>query len=703
MILEFNKNIHRDIYPLLKSGEVVMMLENDHVLRQKGVKKTNNLSKQLSGKIDDFLILCVYEQDSRLGLDHRFGGRSERTASDLPIFIENEGFNSFIIWERVYRESAQVFNSLRVAARNRFIRQIADNIVTHLLMKYKKFSPSLSSILNDKTLKSSSIHYIENILKRDTFLVNDEVWENFCRWCRMHLTEWVLEEMAQSLGPHGLEALNRKELNELFYEYISKNLSEDQEFIIRFTSIVNTYTLEWIKKISRMLNLEDWTMHEIEAMFNLKKNALFQPFSALSLEYDSTLATKDFLSVMNNAPYQSVREALYKNHFLHEQGSWPTMPLSKGNMTGVLQIKPFKKDHYRFHATHPIIKESWKQAEGLSDLDADVFDALCAIFLSKAKHYKDVVEVEIDDLLSIRGLKPKLGGEGRRGGYELKQRRQVLKSLSIIQNLWIELDKAIVYEKGKPVETKLEGRAFLFVDQERQDCRITEEMNGKKLRYTVDQVFAKYLSGSGRQVALLPIKTLHYDPYRKTWEKRLARYLSWRWRIQARKGDFLQPNKVNTLLEAISVNTNERMPSRTRDRLEKALDTLQQDGLIQSWHYEKWNELIADQKGWGRVWAHSTIVIDPPEYVKEQYRPIKRNQSVQSIPKAQPDHYSVEGSTEIMGSRVREIRERLNLSLHEAAEEIQISSSYLSSIERGRKIPSNKIQARLIKWLERFH
>lgn len=39
MILEFNKNIHRDIYPLLKSGEVVMMLENDHVLRQKGVKK----------------------------------------------------------------------------------------------------------------------------------------------------------------------------------------------------------------------------------------------------------------------------------------------------------------------------------------------------------------------------------------------------------------------------------------------------------------------------------------------------------------------------------------------------------------------------------------------------------------------------------------------------------------------------------------
>lgn len=680
------------------------MLENKNVLKQKSVKSTNSFSKQLSGKIDDFLILCVYEQDSKLGIDYRLeGSRAERAVSDLPIFIENEGFNSFIIWDRVYRESAQVFNSLRVAARNRFIRQIADNIVTDLLMKYKKFSPSLSSILNDKALKDSSIHYIENVLKRETFLVNDEAWENFCRWCRMHLTEWVLEEMEQSLGPNCLEALDKKELNDLFYQYISKNLSEDHDFIIRFTSIVNTYTLEWIKKISGLLNLENCTVHEIEAMLHLKKDTFFYTLSPLPPAHDSTLATTDFLSVMNNAPYQSVREALYKKNFVDEQVFWPSIPLSKGNMTGMLQIKPFKKDHYRFHAAHPIVKESWKQAEELSDLDADVLDALCAIFLSKAKHYKDVVEVEIDDLLSIRGLKSKLGGEGRRGGYELKQRRQVLKSLSTIQNLWIELDKAIVYERGKPVETKLEGRAFLFVDKEREDCRITEETNKKKISYTVDRVFAKYLSGSGRQVALLPSKALHYDPYRKTWEKRLARYLSWRWRIQARKGDFLQPNKVSTLLEAIGISINERIPSRTRDRLEKALDTLQQDGLIQLWHYEKWDELIADQKGWGRMWAHSTIIIDPPEYVKKQYRSIKKNQPIQSVPKVQLDHYGAEESNEIIGSRIREMRERLNLSLHDAAQEIEISSSYLSSIERGIKIPSNKIQARLIKWLDRFH
>ncbi|WP_049662490.1 helix-turn-helix domain-containing protein [Bacillus sp. FJAT-27231] len=677
------------------------MLENEHALKQKAARSTNSFSKQLSGKIDDFLILCVYEHDPKThGLE---GANEERAASDLPIFIENTSANSFIIWDRVYRESAQVFNSLRVAARNRLIRQIATNIVNHLLMKYKKFSQPLSSILNDKKLKSSSILNIENILKKDTFLVNDEAWEGFCRWCRMHLTEWVLEEMVQSIGSHRLEALEKKELNDLFYQSISKHLSEDHDFIIRFTSIVNTYTLEWIKKISRSLNLEDCTVHDIEALFNFKKDSFFHTLSTLTPGNDSTLAAKDFLSVMNNAPYQSVREALYKKNFkTNESSSWPVMPLDKGNMTGMLQIKPFNKDHYRFNAAHPIIKESWEQAEGLSDLDADVFDALCAIFLSKAKYYKDIVEVNIDDLLSIRGLKSKLGGEGRRGGYELKQRRQVLKSLSTIQNLWIELDKSIIYEKGKPVETKLEGRAFLFVDQERQDCRITEEMNEKKIRYTVDRVFAKYLCGSGRQVALLPVKALHYDPYRKTWEKRLARYLSWRWRIQARKGDFLQPNKVSTLLEAISIHMNERMPSRTRDRLEKALDTLQQDGLIQSWHYEKWDELIADQKGWGRVWAHSTIIIDPPEYVKEHYRPIKRKQSVLSMPKVQQVPYRAEESSEISGSQIRKIREGLNLSLHDAAEEMEISSSYLSSIERGIKTPSNKIQSRLIKWLERF-
>jgi DNA-binding transcriptional regulator YiaG len=664
----------------------------------------NQLSKRLSGKIDKFLVLCVYEQNHKKHEDKGIGLESLKgSLTAIPLFTDVSGSNSFIIWDRVYQESAHVFNSLRLIARNRLIRQIAENIVLYLLMKYKKFSPTIANILNDKGLKERSVQYFEEILKRDTFLVNDDVWQNFCDWFRIHLTEWILNEMIQSIGSRRLVQLDQKELNELFYQYISINLSGNKDFLTRFTSIVNTYTLDWVKKIITVLNLDDCTVQQIEVMLNLKEvTSLFEfPLTAPMNELTYHLAVHDCIYVMNNAPYQSVREVFYKMCF-HPDPSllWPTAPLVKGSVEGVLQIKPFKKDHYSFNKNHSIVKETWEDAQFLSDLGADIFDALCTFFLSKAKHFEDIVEIQLDDLLAIRGLKPKLGGEGRRGGYEVKQRRQALKTLSIIQKLWIDLNKTVIYEKGKPVEASLQGRAFIFVDQKGREYPITEDSGEKKIRYKVDQVFAKYLFGSGRQVALLPLKVLHYDPYRKTWEKRLTRYLSWRWRIQARKGEFLQPNKISTLLDAIGVKINDRTPSRTRERLEIGLDTLQQDGVIGSWYYEKWNEAIADRKGWGRIWMNSTIIIDPPEYIKEQYRSIRKSQQGKSMRQLPRDIYGE--VDDMIGIRVREVREKFDLSLSLVSEELEISTSYLSNIERGIKIPSKKIKMRLMNWLDHF-
>ncbi|MEC1524585.1 helix-turn-helix transcriptional regulator [Neobacillus niacini] len=664
----------------------------------------DQLSKKLSGKIDKFLVLCVYEQEHKKQDDKGMEIESWKgSLTALPLFKDVSGSNSFMIWERVYQESAHVFNSLRLIARNRLIRQIAEHIVLYILTKYKKFSPTIANIQNDKSLKDRSVQYFEEILKRDTFLVSDDVWQNFCDWFRIHLTEWVLNEMIQSIGSRRLIELDQKELNELFYQYISLNLSENKDFLTRFTNIVNTYTIDWVKKIITILNLDDCTVQQVDAMLNLKEETSFLEFPLTAPMYERTyhLAVHDCIYVMNNAPYQSVREVFYKMCFHPDESSlWPTASLVKGSVEGVLQIKPFKKDHYSFNKNHSIVKETWEEAQSLSDLGADVFDALCTFFLSKAKHHDDIVDIQLDDLLAIRGLKPKLGGEGRRGGYEEKQRRQILKSLSTIQKLWIDLNKTVIYEKGKPVKTSLQGRAFIFVDQKGSEYPITEESSQKKIRYKVDQVFAKYLFGSGRQVALLPLKGLHYDPYRKTWEKRLTRYLSWRWRIQARKGEFLQPNKISTLLDAIGVKINERTPSRTRERLEIGLDTLQQDGVIGSWYYEKWHEAIADQKGWGRIWINATIIIDPPEYIKEQYRSIRKSPPGKSIRQLPRDVF--EEVDDRIGIRVRELREKFDLSLSLVSEELEISTSYLSNIERGIKIPSKKIKIRLMNWLDHF-
>ncbi len=93
-------------------------------------------------------------------------------------------------------------------------------------------------------------------------------------------------------------------------------------------------------------------------------------------------------------------------------------------------------------------------------------------------------------------------------------------------------------------------------------------------------------------------KAVQYDPYRQKWEKRLARYLSWQWRIQASRTGYSRPYRVNTLLEVVGEENGPQRPHLIRNRLEKALDCLQEDKLIASWQYERWDEEMGGRPGW---------------------------------------------------------------------------------------------------------
>ncbi|MFB5281758.1 helix-turn-helix domain-containing protein [Peribacillus sp. Hz7] len=659
-------------------------------------------------KIKDFSVLCIYEQEKAAEDNIILRKKKVRgTLIDIPIFNDRRDARTFVIWDLAYQESEDLFINLRFAARNRMISQIAENIVTHLIIKYEdnqRFSSKRQSILKDKSIMEQAIKQFENVLKKETFLVNNDVWDEFCSWFKIRLTSWVLVEMEKSIGVHRMDELNEKELNELFYKILTTNLEKDTKFLSGFTQIVNDYSRNWMRNIITSMNIEDWSMQKIEMILHLKVDSLQSTSSLLPSrkDFSYSLIDQGNLLVMNNAPYQSVREALYKRRFEScDNSPWPTVQINKGNIEGCVQIKPYTFMMKEQEAEDILVAEAWRQAKEISDLDVDLFDALCSIFLLKARYHEDIVEIQLDDLLSIRGLKPKLGGEGRRGGYEMKQREQVVKSLTKIQSLWIELEKAIIYEKGKPVQVKLQGRTFIFKNQKKLEYEVAKQANEKKLMFTVDKVFAKYLYGSGRQVALLPTKALQYNPYRQTWEKRLTRYFSWRWRTQARKGDYQQPNKICTLLDSIGENMNKRIPSRTRDRLEKALDTLVEDGVITAWHYEKWEESIASNKGWARIWMNSTIVVKPPDVIIEQYRPIQRNRKVQNKPLNQPTVFSRHEEVMDLGDRIRNLRKKLKLSLLQIAEELEISASYLSHIERCIKVPSNKIEKRIINWLNR--
>jgi len=203
--------------------------------------------------------------------------------------------------------------------------------------------------------------------------------------------------------------------------------------------------------------------------------------------------------------------------------------------------------------------------------------------------------------------------------------------------------------------------------------------------------------GPGNQTALLSAKALKYDPYRQTFEKRLARFLSWQWRVTA-LGGHARPYRVAELLDAVGQEIAVRHPNWTRERLEKALDTLQEDGVIAHWQYDRWDEAMVERRGWAALWRESTLLIDPPAAVIDHYRQAR-------LPSTGPAPDPVEElpeSLDELGRLIKERRIKRGLNQAQAATALNVTQSYISKLERGKVpdvTPSAAFRLRLLDWL----
>ena len=188
----------------------------------------------------------------------------------------------------------------------------------------------------------------------------------------------------------------------------------------------------------------------------------------------------------------------------------------------------------------------------------------------------------------MRCIVKKINGKSHRGGYKRTQKVSVLKSLEHLQNVWLNL-----------FELKTRSTRYVVLDRRAEEpiqdraIRVREtgqlDWEGRLQLYSITfrpgHLFSRYLFGPGKQVALLATLALAYNPRSQKYEKRLARCLSWQSRVRASQLDYLQPYRVSTLLQAIDLQSNRRFPNRVLTRLERALDTLKNDGLISAWQY----------------------------------------------------------------------------------------------------------------------
>jgi len=263
----------------------------------------------------------------------------------------------------------------------------------------------------------------------------------------------------------------------------------------------------------------------------------------------------------------------------------------------------------------------------------------------------------------------------------------MLQSLTHIQNLWLTMATLETYDgdatrpgtrRRTPTTRAIQSRAFVITDLLGQ-LRLDGFVDVEKFIFRPGEVFAHFLSGPGRQTALLSAKALAYDPYRQTWEKRLTRYLSWQWRCEARTGDYLQPFAVTTLLTAVGYPVDRRRLTWQRARLEKALDTIQHDQVLATWQYAQEH---AD-------WPKSTLLLEPPDVIREQYQHLEQLEAPRRRQVLAPD---------ALGARLKRRRQALGLSQIQAAEQLGLHQGHFSRLERGHVTPSPAVRTRLETW-----
>ncbi|WP_158232611.1 helix-turn-helix transcriptional regulator [Sporosarcina sp. P26b] len=647
--------------------------------------------QQIANKIERFQVIIMYDRQPNF-FDYNYllhfpCEKVRKKVNTNRIFprVKNE---TFIVRQQSYEENIQLFFKQRMNARYEMLAKVTEFMTAKFFSTYESHLVPL--LENKPTLKWEIINKLyskyEKLLSEHARFNDEESWNAFSTWYRTYLTNHTVNEMLEIHGYDTLNILTNEDINKLFLEILNRSFASNDSFLNTFTDAVNVYIEKMVSEILAVFELEKDSMVQINELLGVSDRiADHQPV-------ESSVKTNN-LVVMSNAVYQFITEAISNQKFTYERDQWPKATIRSTTLSGSLQLLARKEDR-----TASRMNQLQEQAKTLSEVDVDVLDSLCHMYLAQQGQAEDRIAIRFDDLLTIRGLKTKLGGTGRRGGYEKEQRTQVIKALSILQSLWLEFDTVLIYEQGKPVNKTMAGRAFIFTNEDGSPCELTERTLPEHLYVKIGEVFNHFLQGSTRQVKLLPNQAIELNPYQRKWEKKLIRYISWRWRTQARKASYLQPHKISTLLEKIGIQIDTQAPSRIRDRLEKALDLLEEEGVITFWQYNQWNEDSMSKKGWLRVWLDATIIIAPPDEIVSYYEPIERKKSVKT-----PTNFSLEPPKEkvckSIGSDFKECRIKRGLTLKQVSDQLKISTSYISNIERGGALPSQTVYKKMKEWL----
>src|SRR5699024_8826029 len=156
--------------------------------------------------------------------------------------------------------------------------------------------------LKNTNLLDLSVEKIYIKLKNETFLNEKNAWINLYEWFKSYVTHYVVRELIRDKGIEYIKNIDKVALNKLFQDYLVK---------------------------------EQTSNRDLELFLGIKTNKALTQYRNIALPLTMT---DNYLSIMSNLVYHTIRENLSNQHFqLSDDSPWPTVSVEKRLLKGSIQ------------------------------------------------------------------------------------------------------------------------------------------------------------------------------------------------------------------------------------------------------------------------------------------------------------------------------------------------------------------------------
>lgn len=303
----------------------------------------------------------------------------------------------------------------------------------------------------------------------------------------------------------------------------------------------------------------------------------------------------------------------------------PTLTIRTNAGRGVICVS--LRDHEgRANPLPHVLSQLWEAVRSLDDLTSDVLLICLGRWLAFGSSQNSPVWVSVDQILDERGIQRKRSKRepgNWQHGHRTADRIAVGRALAQLDGFWLEIDAEFGRHprRGRSKNLQLQSKALSMIDKVVATDGVGNHSIVKARVMPGDWI--KHLADIGiRQRGILPRRAIQYDPYHERPEKRLSKYLALHFRVNARSMPGPLPRRASTLLAEAGIVVDNANPQRVRDRLERTLDRLSRDGVIDGWRYRA--QLRLPARGWHEAWMGATVLLSPTSSLARYYSRISR-------------------------------------------------------------------------------